>query len=149
VELTAWQAATPFLVNLGLLALLAAISVWIRTHVEKQYTDIERERNVRAPSFARPDAQANLAIWAVDLSGLFSTLAVTTASSAVMLQGDLDPSLFVYGAMLITIVGFAVAIRFVSPIKYPKHVFFKVSYLVWAGALLNAIFVGYSLIHYF
>jgi hypothetical protein len=115
---TAFQAATPFIVNLVLVALLWAISLWIRSQVVNLYTQEYEDAKVGWTEFTRPEKLADLATWATDLGTLFSTVAVTAASTAVLLQGDVDVSLVVYGALVLTIVLFAVGVEFISPLRY-------------------------------
>ena len=142
------QAATPFMANIVLLVFAAAITGWMRDHVENVYNDAVRRRDVVPPSFGRPEALGYLALWGADLGTLLGTVAVTAGASAGMLQSKLDPSLLVYAAMALTVVVFAVAIRFVSPLRYRRFIVLGVSVLIWGALLLNAGLIAYSFGHY-
>lgn len=147
MHLTGLQAATPFLGNLGLLLLTTAITGWIRLRVAALYSATAKAKEVTLPTFARPEALGRLAVWSIDIGTLFGTLAVTATATAGLIQTS-NLSLVIYGAMVATLVSFALALRFVSPLRYDKWLLLKVSYLVWLGLLLNGALVIYSFAHY-
>lgn len=146
---TKWEAATPFLANIGLVVSTVAVTYWLRTHVENVYTNEYKEREIAAPpSVAHPKELANLVSWAIELGSIFGTAAVTAGSVAGLLQISRDPSLLIYAGMVLTIVGFAACMRWLSPIKYDKKSIFGVSYLIWAAIVVNGALVAYALLHY-
>jgi CBS domain containing-hemolysin-like protein len=154
VNPTALQAATPFMTNIALIVVISVISLWIRTRVEGLYEEEYRARKVTQFSLVYPGRQADLALWAIDLSTLFSTVAVTTAAAAVMLQGSGDPSLEVIAAFVVTLVLFGVAITRISPLKYnwePKNRYRGAPYPIWMIGMVvvpNLLLTAYSFIRY-
>lgn len=156
---TALQAATPFLTNVMLILVMWAISFWVRDHVDSLYSERFSERRLGTNSYTRPVMLADLASWAIDLGTLFSTAAVTAASSAVMLQESVDLSAVVYVDFGATLVLFAIAISRIPPYGYSyttknrdkKNRWLRIPYPLWTMLMVlvpNAGFAAYAFAHY-
>jgi hypothetical protein len=138
-ELSAFDAAAPFIVGVLLALLVMGATKLVEKRVEAIVATQVGATKVGVPGFAQPAAQAEIASWAADATQAVAVI-VAPATGLVLLHADLGAGAWVaYVGVIVAGFLLFVAMMLTRPDKYARRSLGWFSPLTIVGIVLNLI----------